>query len=48
MKKAVVKFKNVRDCPFWCSGECLENLGGCNTDELALPPNNCPLPDCEE
>jgi hypothetical protein len=48
VKKAVVAFTYVRDCPFWRSGECLQNYCNCDVDELSIPPQQCPLPNFEE
>lgn len=46
MKKAVVIFDQVRDCPWWCSGECINIEGGpvrCFKIETCQPPEDCPL-----
>lgn len=50
MKQAIVNFIHVRDCPFYCSGECMhpdctDVENGCNESELSTPPTNCPLED---
>lgn len=51
MKVATVKFKLVRDCPFYLDGECIymeRNSDFCNKDEISLPPGDCTLPESRE
>lgn len=48
MKKTVVLFKRVRDCPHWCDGQCthVDNWEeDCNKNEIGLPPDTCPCED---
>jgi len=50
VKAYTVEFEQVRDCPLWCDGECLHDVGPllCNTYECSEPPTSCPLPDVKE
>ena len=50
MKKAIVVFERVMDCPYYMGGECWhkENDNGCIECGYNKPPEHCPLEDCEE
>lgn len=49
MKKAVITFERVRDCPFWAEGLCyfICDKIDCEKNDLAKPPEDCPLEDAE-